>query len=239
MTSVTSHSWRPTSGRACGSWRVFGMLAAHLGALAVGGVARDVVVADVGVQAPELLAAHHVDEVQPLAVDVLQLGELLAEDHRGRRAVAVDQREGRLRLGQQRRLDDRQHRRDAAAGGEAEVALAVLGRQRQVEVPHRRHHLDADTGLQGVVGPGREAAAGGALDGHAQVAVLHRRADRIRAPDILPVAIAPQRQVLALCIGEALAPGRRHGEGGDDGVARLLPHLGNGQRIELAHVSGT
>ena len=54
------------------------------------------------------LARQHVDQVEAGEVGVLERGELLPEHHRARRAIAVEQREIGLRLGGERRLDDRQ-----------------------------------------------------------------------------------------------------------------------------------
>ncbi len=75
-------------------------------------------------------------------VAVLERRELLLEHHGARRAVAVEQRELASRLGGERRLDDRQQRRDAAARREADVVSAALRVERNVEVPHRRHHVE-------------------------------------------------------------------------------------------------
>jgi hypothetical protein len=114
-----------------------------------------------------LLAAHHIGQVQALHVDVLQVRQFFLEDHRRRGAVTVEQGEAAVRFGQQRGLDDRQDRRDAAAGREGHVVRCLPGVERHVEVAHRRHHLERRR-RQGVVGPAREQAARGALDGHAQ-----------------------------------------------------------------------
>jgi GTPase len=46
-----------------------------------------------------LLAAHHVDHVEALQVGILEVGQFFLEDHRGRGAVAIEQREAAVRLG--------------------------------------------------------------------------------------------------------------------------------------------
>ncbi len=71
-------------------------------------------------QVGRLLREHHVQR-QAREVAVLQVLELFHEHGRALLAVAVDQREARLRLGGEHRLHDRQDRRDAAAAGDAEV----------------------------------------------------------------------------------------------------------------------
>jgi hypothetical protein len=188
-----------------------------------------------------LLAAHHVGQLEALHIAVLQVRQLVLEDHRGRRAVAVEEREAAVRFGRQRGLDDREDGRDAAAGRKGQIVLAVGGVQRDVEVAHGRHHVERDAGLERVVGPAGEQAALGALDGDAQRAFLHRRADRVRAAHVFVADQRAQRQVLALLVSETVLQLGRHGEGDGDGVARFVAHLGDGQRMEFAHglVSGT
>ena len=183
-----------------------------------------------------LLAAHHVDEVQALQVLVLQLGQFVAEDHGRRCAVPVQHGETAVRLGDQRRLDDGQDRRDAAAGREREIVAAALGFQRQVEAAFRRHHVERDAGPDALVGPGREQAALHALDGDAQLVVLHGRADGVGAAHVLAVDHRTQREVLALAVLERVAHVGRHVEGDGDRVARLVLHVRHGQWVELAHV---
>ena len=73
-----------------------------------------------------LFAAHHVDPLQPVEVCVLQETQLLAEHHRGGAAIAVQQRHPAARFAREHRADDRQDRRDAAAGGDAQVAARLL-----------------------------------------------------------------------------------------------------------------
>ena len=80
---------------------------------------------------------------QARQVAVLQVLELLHEHGRAQLAVAVDQREARLRLGGEHRLHDREDRRDAAAAGDAEVVARGARIERHEEAALRRHHLDA------------------------------------------------------------------------------------------------
>ena len=110
-----------------------------------------------------------------------------------------------VRLARERRLDDRQDRRDAAARGERDVVALRRLVERDVEVPHRRHDVERVAGLQLLVRPRREHAARRALDRDPQLVVLHGRADRVRATHVLSVDDRAQRQVLALRVAELLA----------------------------------
>ncbi len=123
-----------------------------------------------------LLAREHVVEAEARQVAVLQVLERLVEHHARLAAVAVDQREARARLARERRADQRQHRRDAAARGERDVVLVVVRRQRREESPLGRHHVDRVAGLQRFVDPDREATARHFLDRDAQLAVVATRA---------------------------------------------------------------
>jgi hypothetical protein len=108
--------------------------AAHEGVVDVVGVdERAEELADLGAaeapvverQVGRLLREHHVQR-QARQVAVLEVLELLGEHRRALPAVAVDQREARLRLGREHRLHDRQDRRDAAAAGDAEVVARAV-----------------------------------------------------------------------------------------------------------------
>ena len=184
-----------------------------------------------------LLAAHHVHQVQTLQVHVLQVRQFFLEDDGRRGAVAVKQSEAAQWFRQQGRLDDGEDGRDAAAGRKRQVVLAVDAVERHVEVAHGRHHLDGGAGLERIVRPGRESAAGRALDGHAQRAVLHRRTDRIRAAHVFRIDIGAQGQVLALLEAELLLQFGRHVERDGDGVARFIAHVRYAQRIKFTHAS--
>jgi hypothetical protein len=185
------------------------------------------------------LAAHDVDQVEALQVLVLQVGQLVAEDHGRRRAVPVQQGEAAVRLGDQGGLDDREDGRDAAAGREGQVVAAAFRFERQVEAAFRRHHVDRHAGTDAFVGPGREQAAVHALDRHAQAVVLHRRANGIGAAHVLAGYRRAQGQMLALLVGEGVLEFGRQVEGDGDRVARFMLHLRHGQWIEFAHISDT
>ena len=114
---------------------------------------------------------------------------------------------------------------------------ARRGIECDVEVPERRHHVERVAHLERVVGPVRKHAARIALDGDAQRVVLHRRADRIRAPKVMAVDRRAQREVLALNVAELVVQRRRHGEGDGDRVTGLAFEPGHAQRMELAHAS--
>ena len=89
------------------------------------------------------LARQHVHELEAGAVAVLQVGQLLGEHHRcwssGCRRAASAASPG----WRQHRRGDRQHRRDARPGGDAQVPAAVRGR---AEAAAGRLHLDLVAG---------------------------------------------------------------------------------------------
>ncbi len=181
------------------------------------------------------LARQHVDQVEPGEEAVLERGELLLEHHGAGSAVAVEQRELARRLGHERGLDEREQRRDPAAGGEADVVRAMIGRERHVEVPERRHHVEPVADPQRFVRPLREHAARVALDRDPQNAVLRARADRVGAPHVLAADVGAQRQVLAGGEAECVDERRRHGERDRHRVARLALDLRHREAMELAH----
>ena len=113
------------------------------------------------------------------------------------RAVAVEQKEAAVRLARQHALDDRQDRRDAGAGGKADIDPRLAGRMRDAEAAGRRHHVEFVAGLQFVGGPVRERAAIDLLHRDAQFAVVGAGADRIGAAHFLAVHRGAQGQVLA------------------------------------------
>ena len=73
------------------------------------------------------LAFQHVQQGEPAEVAVLGVFELLAEHDRGDLPVGVDQGEARPRFAGEQGLEDREHRSDAAAAGEAEVVAGASG----------------------------------------------------------------------------------------------------------------
>ncbi|MCY1344698.1 hypothetical protein D9M69_307400 [compost metagenome] len=157
------------------------------------------------------LARQHVVQREARQVLVLQVFQRLGKDDAVDIAVAVDQREAAARLGLQRGADQRQHRRDAAARRKGDIVARCRRIQRHVEAAVRRHHVDHLAGRDGVVEMGRKQPVLDQLHRHAQFAlcviVLHRRADRIRAPQVLAVDRCLQRQELAL--GEAVGIAQR------------------------------
>ena len=61
------------------------------------------------------------DEIEARKVRIFERSKLVAEHHRARRAITVEQGELRLRFNGKRRFDDRQNRCNAAAGGKSDV----------------------------------------------------------------------------------------------------------------------
>ena len=85
-------------------------------------------------------------------------------------AVAVDQRKAALRLGRQRRANDRHHRRDPGAGGNRQIFSLPFGLRLITEMPLRHHHLQLHTLLDIVLGVAREAPAVDGFDRDANFA---------------------------------------------------------------------
>ena len=169
---------------------------------------------------------------EPLEEAVLQLLQRFAEQDAAGRAVAVEQEEAAVRLARQHAVDDRQDRRDAGAGGEADMDARLVRRVRDAEAPGRRHHVEFVAGLQLIGGPARKRAAVDLLHGDAQFAVVGTGADRIGAAHILAVHGGAQREVLARregVIGGEFAgnrEGQRHRVGG------LAAQIVDGQAME-------
>ena len=75
-----------------------------------------------------LLARDDMEHREPLHEAVLQFLQRLAEQHAAGGAVAVEQEEPAVRLARQHALDDRQDRRDAGAGGKADIDPRLVRR---------------------------------------------------------------------------------------------------------------
>ena len=144
-----------------------------------------------------LFARDHMEYREPLHEAVFQFFQRLAKQHAAGGAVAVEQEEAAVRLARQHALHDRQNRRDAGAGGEADIDPRLIGRVRDAEAAGRRHHVEFVAGFQLVGGPARERAAIDLLHGDAQFAVIGAGADRIGAADFLAVHGRAQGQILA------------------------------------------
>ncbi|CFE02582.1 Uncharacterised protein [Bordetella pertussis] len=185
-------------------------------------------------------AAHDVDQREALHIEVLEVFDFLAKQHRGRGAVAEEQREAAARFGRQGRLHQREHRRDAAAHRERHIVARVVRVEVDGEVARRRHHFQALAGLQLVVGPVGEHPLVDLLDGHAQHAVARRRTDGVRAAHLLAVQAGAQGQVLARPEAEVAGQLGRQVERDHHGVARVARHRSDLQHMEwiVAHGAG-
>lgn len=182
-----------------------------------------------------LLPAEDVHQVEAFHVAVLQVLQLIPEQSAGGGAVAVEQGEPAFGLGFQGGLEDRQNRRDAAAGGDRQVVALALGIQFDREVPLWRHHFQGVARFQRVIGEGGEAAAGNLLDRDAQLIVPDTGADRIGAAHFLAVQPGTHHQVLALCVAERVCKVLRQIEAQGYGVSCFRPDLFEGQWMEFCH----
>ena len=174
---------------------------------------------------------HDVDPLETVEVAVLHEGEIITEHHAAGLAVAVDQRHPAFGLACQHSLDDRQDRRDAAAGGDAHVVELVFGIDIRREMPLRRQGFDDIADLQTIVGPVGEFSAGHALDADLQAAIILSRTDGIAAADRLAIDLGAQRQVLpgAETKDILLSGGRLQGQA--HGFVGFRAQLGYGQGI--------
>ena len=82
-----------------------------------------------------LLVAEEMIKLEPAEIAVLEGRQFLQEDDRVGVAVAVEEGEAALRLGAQRRLDQRYHRRDPRPAGEADIATLRRGIELHRERP--------------------------------------------------------------------------------------------------------
>ena len=182
-----------------------------------------------------LFAAEHIDDVEPAQVGVFQVAECFAEQGGATGTIAVDQGELAVGFGFQRGLDDRQDRRDAAAGGHRQVVGFALRVQVDVEVAGGRHHFQGVAFLEFAVGEAGEAAAGDFFYRHAQVAVVDAGADGVGAAHFFAVHMGAHDQVLALGEAEGVVQFRRHVEGDGHRFAGFRAHFADCQRVELGH----
>ncbi len=182
-----------------------------------------------------LLAAEHEDQVQALQIAVLQVFQLFAKQCTGAGAVAVQQGDAAVGLGFQGGLDDRQDRRDAAAGGDGQVVAVAGGIEFNAEMPGGRHHFQAVPGLQLLVGKRGKTTACDALDSNPQFTVVDAGADRVGAAHFLAVQLGAHHQVLALGVMKAVLQVLRNLEGDGHRVTGLGAHILDGQAVKFAH----
>ncbi|SAL72783.1 hypothetical protein AWB70_07574 [Caballeronia cordobensis] len=183
------------------------------------------------------IVGQHVIQREPVHIPVLQIFELLGKHDRVHAAIAVHEREAARRLHVERRLDDRQHRRDARAARERHVMLRVIRVQMREETSVGRHHVDFVARLQGVECEVREAPAAHALDADAQFAVAivvgHAHADRIRTARFFAVDMRLERHELPLREAKCVAQRGRHVERNSDRIGGFGTHVADTQRMEL------
>ncbi|SAL03133.1 hypothetical protein AWB80_08490 [Caballeronia pedi] len=179
----------------------------------------------------------HVIQREAIHIAILQILEFLGEHDRVHAAIAVHQREAAGRFRIQRRLDDRQHRRDARAARERHILLRVIRVQVREEAAIGRHHFNLVAGLQGIECEVREAAAPHALDADAQFAIAivvgHAYADRIRTARFFAIDMRLERHELALREAKRIAQRGRHLERNGDRIGGFGPHVTDAQRVEL------
>ena len=84
----------------------------------------------------------HVDDPEPVGVTRLEVVQLVAEHGAVGVPVAVDQGEAALGLDGKRRLQDREDRGDAAAGGNCHIVLCRDWVERRAERTRRCHQLE-------------------------------------------------------------------------------------------------
>ncbi|SPB19015.1 hypothetical protein NOV72_06216 [Caballeronia novacaledonica] len=183
------------------------------------------------------IVRQHVIQREPIHIPVLQIFEFFGEHDRVDAAIAVHQREAARRLRIQRRLDDRQHRRDARAARERHVMFRVVRVQMREEASVGRHHVDLVAGLQGIEREVRKTPAPHALDADAQFAIAivvgHAHADRIRAARLLAVDMRLERHELTLREAKRIAQIGRHLERHGERIGGFGTDVADAQRMEL------
>ncbi len=93
------------------------------------------------------------EDREPLHEAVLEFFQRLAEQHAAGRTIAVEEEKPAVRLARQHAFDDRQNRRDAGAGGEADIYPRLAGRVREAETAGRRHDVELVADFQFIGGP--------------------------------------------------------------------------------------
>ena len=175
--------------------------------------------------------------LQPVAMLGLQLLQLLSEDDPVLVGVAVEQGEAALRLAPQGGHQDAQDGRDAASRREGHVVLLVGRIAEGVEVAHGGHHLQGVTGLELLHELRAGPSAMDALHGDPQPPLLEgAAADAVAAPQLLPVHLQFQGQVLAMDEAEILTQVLRDPESDGDGILGLALHIGHFERVESGHL---
>ena len=154
--------------------------------------------------------------------------ELGAEDDRVAVPVGVEEAHAAPGRGQ-RRLQQRDHRRDAAAAAEQHHVRVALG---EAEAARGGHHLEDVALAHGLVQPARDPAAGDALHGHLPIGIDGRRARQRVAAHQAPAGDRnAEAEELAGAIGEARPQRLGNLEHEGAGVGRLLHDLRHAQRV--------
>ncbi|MGY4508335.1 hypothetical protein ACVIN2_001789 [Bradyrhizobium sp. USDA 3650] len=179
-----------------------------------------------------LLARDYVEDREPIDEAILELFERLEEHDVVGGAIAVEQEELAVRLARKRALDDRQDRRDAGAGGKADMDTPGAGRRDHTKASRGRHHVQRVAALQIVRCPARKRATINPLDGDAYLTVVGPGADRIGAAHFLTIQHGAEREVLAGREGVVGRKLRRDGECQRYGVRRLAAEVVDGQAME-------
>ena len=152
-----------------------------------------------------LLAGDDVEDREAIDEAILQLLERLEEHDVVGRAVAVEQEEAAVGLARQHALHDRQDRRDAGAGREADMDSAGIRWRDRTETSGRRHHIELVTAFQFVRRPARKRAAVDLLHRDTDLAVVGAGADGIGAAHLFAIEGRAQREILAG--GESIVTG--------------------------------
>ena len=175
---------------------------------------------------------NHMEYREPLHEAVLEFLQRLAEQHARGRTIAVEQEEPAVRLARQHALHDREDRRDAGAGGEADIDPRLAGRRRDAEAAGRRHDVEFVAGLQLVGGPARERAAVDLFYSDAQLAVIGAGADRVGAAHFLAVHRRAQGQILPGRKTVIVRKRLRNRKGQRNRVGRFATQIVHGQAVK-------
>ncbi len=147
-------------------------------------------------------------------------------------AVAEDEGEPAAGLALEDRAGQRQHRGDAAAGGDRTIVVRGGGVGSDRELPHRRHDVEHVAGSQLGGGERREGTTGQPLDPDAELAGVGVGADRVAPSHVFSIDDRPHGDMLARQVAKGLTQLVWHVEHDRDGVPGLRRDLDHPQRMK-------
>ena len=174
----------------------------------------------------------HVNQLEPVRVTVLEVLEVLQEHDVEDGAVDVDQDRAAPGFDLQGGAEDGQHRRDARAGRDGSVPLALTGVQGGGEAAGWRHDVQHVARPESFGYITREDAVRDPLDADAQPAGGSGGAEGVVAAHVVTYDRGPYRHVLPGLEAELVAQLRRDVEGDGHRVVGEPLDAGHAERVE-------